>query len=244
MTLSRRGLMLVLNALWTEGVERVTVEHPCAEIETRLEVDLDGAEESTVRIRAGRQSYKSRRETVHLHHGDHAYEDLPDAHTLPGTHRGRSGQRVQHRRDRLVPGAIHPPGFGGRTSAGIDANIFPWRVPTVLWIDSQRPEYDDQRPRINGYALSSGVESELDWQFKQRHSRLPARSDRSSSVSRTSPPAVGGPDSSGAPRSADSGQTDAQRSSRSPRVTSPSSRGTASGPGAVERTWWASYCRL
>jgi hypothetical protein len=81
MTLSRRGLMLVLNALWTEGVERVTVEHPCAEIETRLEVDLDGAEESTVRIRAGRQSYKSRRETVHLHHGDHAYEDLPDAHT-------------------------------------------------------------------------------------------------------------------------------------------------------------------
>ena len=171
MTLSRRGLMLVLNALWTEGVERVTVEHPCAEIETQLEVDLDGAEESTVRIRAGRQSYKSRRETVHLHHGDHAYEDLPDAHTLPGTHRGRSGQRVQHRRDRLVLGAIHPPGFGGRTSAGIDANIFPWRVPAVLGIDQQRPEYDDQRPPINGYALSSGVESELDWQFKQRHTQ-------------------------------------------------------------------------
>ncbi len=165
--------MSVLNALWTEGVERVTVEHPCAEIGTLLEIDLDGAEESTVRIRTGRQSYKSRREEVHLHHGDHAYEDLPDAHTycqaltaggLVDVHNTDEIDSFLKRQAYPDLEAGHAPVF-----AGIDANIFPWRVPAVLGIDPQRPEYDDQRPPINGYPLSSGVESELDWQFKQRH---------------------------------------------------------------------------
>jgi rRNA-processing protein FCF1 len=175
MNLSRQELTAVLNALWTEGVERVTVEHPCTEVGTLLEIDLDVAEESTVRIRAGRQTYNSRREAVHLDHGTRAYEDLPDAHTycqaltaggLVDVHNAGEIDSFLERHAYPDLEAGHPPVF-----AGIDANIFPWRVPEVLGIDPQRPEYDDQRPPINGYALSSGVESELDWQFKQRHTQ-------------------------------------------------------------------------
>ncbi|ERH10519.1 MAG: hypothetical protein J07HX64_02294 [halophilic archaeon J07HX64] len=175
MTVSRQGLMSVLNALWTEAVEHVTVEHPCAEIGTLLEIDLESAEESTVRIRAGRQTYKSRRDEVRLSHGTRAYEDLPDAHTY--CQALTAGGLVDvHNRDEIdsflerhaYPDleAGHAPVF-----AGIDANIFPWRIPAVLGIDPQRPEYDDRRPPINGYALSSGVESELDWRFKQQHTQ-------------------------------------------------------------------------
>jgi hypothetical protein len=81
MKISRSRIAALLNALRDAGVERLSVTHPCDEIGTLLVIDLGDAEASTVRIRAGRQTYASRHDDVELQYDTAAYEDLPDAHT-------------------------------------------------------------------------------------------------------------------------------------------------------------------
>jgi rRNA-processing protein FCF1 len=175
MKISRSRIAALLNALRDAGVERLSVAHPCDEIGTLLVIDLGDAEASTARIRAGRQTYASRHDDVELQYDTAAYEDLPDAHTYckalaaGGLIDIANADDIeaflsQHGYPDLEAG--HQPVF-----AGIDANIFPWRIPTALGIDPELPAYDDRRPPVNGYALASGVKEELDWQYKQHHTR-------------------------------------------------------------------------
>jgi rRNA-processing protein FCF1 len=175
MITSRTELAVLLNALYDEGVDRISVDHPCDEIGTLLNIELGDAEESTVRIRTGRQSYAAQRDDVGLHYDESAYEDLPNAHaycqalTAGGLIDVANQTEIEEFLERYgYPDleAGHPPVF-----AGIDANIFPWRLPEALGFDPERSEYDDCRPPVNGYALSSGVKEELDWHYKQQYTR-------------------------------------------------------------------------
>lgn len=167
--------MILLNALYQAGVESIPVEHPCEEVGELLRIELGPADESTVRITAGKATYEGRREDIHRTYDEAAFEDLPDASdyvralVAGGLVDVRNRDEIEAFLDRhaypdLAEG--HEPVF-----AGIDTNLFPWRMPSVLDIDPELPQYEDYRPPINGYALASGVKEELDWYYKQYHTR-------------------------------------------------------------------------
>lgn len=167
--------MILLNALKQEGVESIPVKHPCDEVGELLRIELGPSHDSTVRITAGKATYESRRDDVHRRYDEAAYEDLPDAsHYMRALVAGglvdvRNRAEIEEFLSRhAFPDlqAGHEPVF-----AGIDANLFPWRIPHALDIDPELPQYETERPPINGYALASGVKEELDWYYKQQHTR-------------------------------------------------------------------------
>ncbi len=165
--------MLVLNALWEAGERTIPIEHPCPEVGELLRFELDADGNATVSLRAGIEEYRSRCEAVRLQYDEAASDDLPDAHeyvralTFSGIveleNRAEIDSYVKtHATPDLEAG--HPPVF-----AGIDQNIFWWHVGELLGIDPELPQYEYNRPPVNGYALSAGVKEELDWFYRQQH---------------------------------------------------------------------------
>jgi len=170
MKLTRHELTLLFNALYEAGVDRVTVAHPCEAIGDLLEIELGDPRASEVRFTQGALTYADNRATVRRRHGD-AADDLPDAqHYVDATIAG--GVTDVANQDEIAAfvdrygypdlAAGHHPVF-----AGIDTNLFPWRIQTAIGIDPETGPIDDaDRPPTNGYALATGVKAELDWHYK------------------------------------------------------------------------------
>ncbi|MDB2253560.1 hypothetical protein PM033_17740, partial [Halorubrum ezzemoulense] len=81
MKLARHHITHLLNALYTDGVTSVSVQHPCEEIGELLEFDLSDPVATTVRFTQGALTYQDSREELHTTYGEQAYEDLPDKDT-------------------------------------------------------------------------------------------------------------------------------------------------------------------
>lgn len=174
MHLERRRLMVLLNALYDEGVDSIPVEHPCEEIGELVRLELEDDGEATVRFTQGTHTYQDNRETIPAKYGEPAYEDLPDAptYTRAMVASGHVALANLEEIEAFVQRHGYPDLEAGHDPVvlGIDANIFGWRLPEVLDIDSETGTSDARgRAPTNGYALATGVKAELDWHYKQHN---------------------------------------------------------------------------
>lgn len=172
MHIERRRLMVLLNALYDQGVDSIPVSHPCEDIGELVRIELEDNGEATVRFTQGAMTYEDNREVIPAKHGTAAYQDLPDAQTYIRSI--VASRHVGLKNIDEVLAFVNRHGYADLEAGhnpvvvGLDANIMPWRLPEVLGIDSETGDRDnrDRRP-TNGYALATGVKAELDWHFKQ-----------------------------------------------------------------------------
>lgn len=171
MILSRSELTILLNALYETDKRAVTVKHPAAEIGELLRFELEDAFASPVRFTTRLSAYTDAREEVKLVHGEPAYDDLPDDSAYVRALVAGGVLDINNRDD--IDRFIHRHGYRDLESghapavAGIDANVMPWRPGDVLGFDATTGARKDGRAPTNGYALATGVKSELDWHYKQ-----------------------------------------------------------------------------
>ncbi|WP_254821932.1 hypothetical protein [Haloglomus halophilum] len=166
--------MTLLNALYSEGVTTLTVEHPSPQIDTLLRIDLGDDATATVRFPTPLDEYRETREQIQLEHGDAPYSDLPDPHEFVAALTGCGLVELANREavDEYLEQVCYPAIEAGDAPLmiGIDANIFPWGFPEQLGIDHVTGAEDAKgRTPTNGYALSNGVVEELRWQYTQHH---------------------------------------------------------------------------
>lgn len=164
--------MLLLNALYETGKRRVTVKHPCGDVGELLRVQLKAPFDSPVRFTQSLPEYDEKRGVIQREYGQDAHDDLPDDNAyvrsivasgvLDILNRDEVDEFVRRHGYRDLE-AGHSP-----VVAGIDANIMPWDMGSVLGIDHVDGETDDAgRSPTNGYALATGVKEELDWHYNQ-----------------------------------------------------------------------------
>jgi hypothetical protein len=174
MHLERRRLMVLLNALHDEGVSSIPVSHPCDEIGELVRIELEENGQATVRFTQGALTYQDNREAIPARYGGNAYEDLPDAATYARAMVASGHVELANLDviETFVQRHCYPDLEAGHDPVvlGIDANIFGWRLPEVLDIDSETGTTDAKgRAPTNGYALATGVKAELDWHYKQHN---------------------------------------------------------------------------
>lgn len=164
--------MVLLNALYDQGVDSVPVEHPHDDVGELLRIELEDDGKATVRFTQGSKTYRDNRETIPAKHGEPAYQDLPDARTY--TRMMVASGHVELKNLDEVVEFVDRHGYPDLEAGhdpvvvGLDANIMPWRLPEVLGFDSETGETDEKGRRpTNGYALATGVKEELDWHFDQ-----------------------------------------------------------------------------
>lgn len=164
--------MVLLNALYDQGVDSISVAHPCDDIGELLKIKLEDNGVATMRFTQGAMTYEDNRETIPAKYGEAAYQDLPDAQTY--TRMMVASGHIELKNNDDVVEFIDRYGYPDLEAGhdpvvvGLDANIMPWRLPEVLGFDSETGETDEKGRRpTNGYALASGVKEELDWHFKQ-----------------------------------------------------------------------------
>ncbi len=166
--------MVLLNALYSEGVTSITVDHPGPQFGTILRIDLEENATATVRFPTRLDEYREARDEVQLDHGEAPFKDLPDSHALVAALTGSGLLDLSNREavDEYLDRVCYPAIEAGDAPlmVGIDANIFPWEFPETLGIDHRTGETDDRdRTPTNGYALSNGVVEELRWQYTQHY---------------------------------------------------------------------------
>ncbi len=164
--------MVLLNALYDQGVDSIPVKHPCEDIGELVQIELEDNGQAAVRFVQGTMTYQDNRESIPAKHGQPAYEDLPDAETY--TRIAVASGHVQLANHDDAGEFIQRHGYADLEAGhdpvvlGLDANIIAWRLPEVLGIDSETGATDDRDRRpTNGYALATGVKEELDWHYKQ-----------------------------------------------------------------------------
>jgi hypothetical protein len=172
MHLARHRLLVLLNALYDQGVNSISLEHPCEDIGELVRITLEDNGQATVQFTQGAMTYRESREMIPTAHGEPAYNDLPDAEAytrmmvasglVPLANHGDVTEFIQrHGYADLEAG--HDP-----VVLGLDTNIMGWRLPEILQIDSATGDTDTHgRLATNGYALATGVKEELDWHYKQ-----------------------------------------------------------------------------
>lgn len=172
MHVDRQRLMVLLNALFDQGVDSIPVKHPCDDIGELVQIELNDNGLASVRFTQGTITYQDNRETIPAKYGESPYNDLPDAQTYTRA-MVASGHIELKNLDDVVE-FVNRHGYADLEAGhdpvvvGLDANIMPWRLPEVLGIDSETGDRDDHSRRpTNGYALATGVKEELDWHFKQ-----------------------------------------------------------------------------
>lgn len=176
MLLSRPHLMPLLNGLYDLGETRITVTHPADEIGELLEIRLDDTPEATVRVTTDRYEYESARDAIEQSYSETAYEDLPDPQSYVRTLIAGGLFDVANRDDieEFLRYHGHPDLEAGHdpVMAGLDTNLFGWRMPAVLGLEPDgTDERDEDRPPVTGFVLSSGVKEELDWHYKHYETR-------------------------------------------------------------------------
>lgn len=176
MHIERQRLMILLNALYDQGVHSIPVEHPCDEIGELVRIELDDNGEASVRFTQGSITYQNNRESIPAKYGEAAYDDLPDPQTYTRTM--VASEHIELDNLNEISAFVNRHGYADLEAGhdpvvvGVDANIMPWRLPDILGIDSETGDRDDHGRRpTNGYALATGVKEELDWYFKQHHTR-------------------------------------------------------------------------
>lgn len=164
--------MILLNALYDQGIVSISVKHPCEDIGELVQINLENDGQATVRFTQGTMTYEDNREAIAVRHGEPAYNDLPDAETYTRTVVA-SGYVSPNNHD-AIEEFIQRNGYADLEAGhdpvvlGLDTNIIAWRLPEILGIDSETGDPDDHdRQPTNGYALATGVKEELDWHFKQ-----------------------------------------------------------------------------
>lgn len=178
MLLARQHLMPLLNGLSALGKTTITVAHPSDEIGDLLTIQLDGTTEATVTLDADRYEYGDRREAVHHQHDEAAYEDLPDPQHYVRMLIAGGLFDVANRDD--IETFLRHHGFPDLEAghepvmAGLDTNLFGWRMPTVLGLDSNPHHVDraSSRPPVTGFVLASGVKEELDWHYNHHDTKV------------------------------------------------------------------------
>lgn len=175
MKLPRTHITHLLNALYTEGITTVSVQHPCEEIGELLEIDLSDPVATTVRFTQGALTYQDTREDLHTTYGEQAYEDLPDRETYVRALVAGGLVDVDNREDvdTFFRRHGHPDLDAGHqpVALGIDTNLLAWRIPDALRLDPER--YSDAKGRrpVNGFALATGIYDELNWHYKHYETR-------------------------------------------------------------------------
>lgn len=164
--------MVLLNALYDQGVDSIPIEHPCDDIGELVKIELEDNGEATVRFTQGSMTYQDNRGTIPAEHGEAAYQDLPDAQTY--TRMMVASGHVELKNVDEIVEFVNRYGYPDLEAGddpvvvGLDANIMPWRLPEGLDFDSETGATDAKGRRpTNGYALATGVKEELDWHFKQ-----------------------------------------------------------------------------
>ena len=179
MILGERHLMPLLNGLYDLDTTTISVAHPAEEIGELLRIRLDDSTEATVSVSTGRYTYEDARDEVERRYGEAAYEDLPDPQSYVRTLIAGGLFDVANRDDidRFLRRHGHPDLEAGHdpVMAGLDTNLFGWRMPAVLGLDPawgpQGTSTDTERPPVTGFVLSSGVKGELDWYYKHHDTR-------------------------------------------------------------------------
>ncbi|NHN41839.1 hypothetical protein G9C85_09375 [Halorubellus sp. JP-L1] len=178
MKLTRDHLTVLLNTYYEDdGVRSITVRHPSDELGELLRIDLGGHDDTAVRFTTGPLSYEGALEDVARVHGEDAAADLPDeghyARALAGAglldvENASDVAEIVDRHGYRDLAAGHHPLF-----VGLDTNLLPWYPESLLAIEPWRTD-DAERPPVNGFALASGVKSELDFYYRNPEtSRLP-----------------------------------------------------------------------
>lgn len=172
MILSRDQLPILLNALYETDKRKVRVDHPSSELEELLRFTLAEPFASPVRFTQSLSTYAEAREAVARKHGAAARDELPDDSSFVRCVVASGVLDVENREEieSFVGRHGYPDLEAGHTPvvAGIDANVMPWRIGELLDIDHRTGTRDErERTATNGYALATGVKSELDWYYKQ-----------------------------------------------------------------------------
>lgn len=172
MLFSHRQLPTLLNALYDTGKRTVDIDHPATEVDTLVRLRLEDPFESPVRFPQSLPTYAEARETIERRHGPAARDDLPDDSSFVRclVASGLLELTNHDEIDAFVDRHGYPDLETGHAPivVGIDANIMPWGLGDLLNIDHRTGTRDDRgRAATNGYALATGVKSELDWYYKQ-----------------------------------------------------------------------------
>jgi len=178
MELTRREVLLLLNGLYELDERSITVEHPSAEIDELLRIELDDDLEATVTVTTGAVSYESALDDIERAHGKQVREELPNeaayvkAVTASGLVDIQNREEVETIITRYGYQDLHeghPPRY-----AGFDTNLLPWRIHDVLEIDPELHAGDEDRAPVNGYTLPAGVDTELNISYRYGENAMPA----------------------------------------------------------------------
>lgn len=172
MQVERQQLVVLLNALYDQEVTSIPIKHPSAYIGELVRIELGDNGQVQVRFTQGAITYRDNRESIQTQYGEPAYADLPDAPTY--TRSIVASGLVQPNNRGEIKKFIDRYGYADLEAGndpvvvGLDANIMPWQLPSVLGFDCETGSTDDRDRRpTNGYALATGVKEELDWHYKQ-----------------------------------------------------------------------------
>lgn len=177
MLLARQHLMPLLNGLYDLGETRLSVSHPSAEIGELLKITLNNTTDAAVTVTTDRYEYADKRDEIEQTYSDTVHEDLPNPQSYVRTLIAGGLFDVANRDD--IEQFLRYHGFPDLEAghdpvmAGLDTNLFGYRMPTVLGLSSDgiRRGRDKNRPPVTGFVLSSGVKSELDWHYKHYDTR-------------------------------------------------------------------------
>lgn len=177
MLLARKHLMPLLNGLYDLGEKRLSVSHPSPEIGELLEINLDDTMEAAVSVTTDRYEYGDKRDKIEQQYSSTVHEDLPNPQSYVRTLIAGGLFDIANRED--IEQFLRYHGFPDLEAghdpimAGLDTNLFGYRMPTVLGLSPSgyRRHGDKTRPPVTGFVLSSGVKSELDWHYKHYDTR-------------------------------------------------------------------------
>lgn len=178
MELTRQQLPPLLNGLYELDQRTIPVKHPAGELGELLRIHLEGARESTVELTTGAMTYESALKEIERAHGGTVSGELPDspAYVRAIVASGLADVRNRSEIDEFLSRygyqdlqEGHPPRY-----AGFDTNLLPWRMHDVLGIDPELYDDDAGRAPVNGYALPSGVDSELSISHRYGGDGMPA----------------------------------------------------------------------
>jgi hypothetical protein len=165
MELERVHLTTLFNALQETGTTTLTVSHPGDAVGDICTFHLDDPAESSVELHHDRESYANAVTDVARDYGDVAADELPEPQSLINGF--LAGGMLEPANREEIETFLQRNGYPDLTAghepvfAGFDTNLLAWRIADVLDLE---PGHDTA---INGYALATGVLSELDWDYKQ-----------------------------------------------------------------------------